>query len=100
MIGGQVATLAYELRVADRVRFTGPVRDLPAVLPALDVLVCASREEGFGLAAVEAMAAGVPSDADGTRARRSLACDTVIDHPLNVSGWDRRVLSGVVTEFA
>jgi Glycosyl transferases group 1 len=58
--GGQVATLAYELRVADRVRFTGPVRDLPAVLPALDVLVCASREEGFGLAAVEAMAAGVP----------------------------------------
>ncbi len=57
---GQVATLARQLSIADRVTLTGPVRDLPAVLPALDVLVCASREEGFGLAAVEAMAAGVP----------------------------------------
>lgn len=58
--GEQVATLTRQLSVADRVTFTGPVRDLPAVLPGLDVLVCASREEGFGLAAVEAMAAGVP----------------------------------------
>lgn len=58
--GGEVATLARQLSIADRVTFTGPVRDLPVVLPGLDVLVCASREEGFGLAAVEAMAAGVP----------------------------------------
>jgi glycosyltransferase involved in cell wall biosynthesis len=56
----EVATVARELGIAHRVVFTGHVRDVPAVLPALDVLVCASREEGFGLAAVEAMASGVP----------------------------------------
>ncbi|MGH3998793.1 MAG: glycosyltransferase [Pseudonocardiaceae bacterium] len=58
--GSQVTALTDRLGVADRVRFAGHVRDVPTILPALDVLVCASREEGFGLAAVEAMAAGVP----------------------------------------
>ncbi len=58
--GPLVADLAGELGVADQVSFTGAVNDVPALLPALDVLVCASREEGFGLAALEAMAAGVP----------------------------------------
>lgn len=58
--GKQVTALAHELGVADRVTFTGHVTDVPTALPALDALVCASREEGFGLAAVEAMAAGVP----------------------------------------
>lgn len=56
----EVAALGHGLGLADRVVFAGHVDDASALLPALDVLVCASREEGFGLAAVEAMAAGVP----------------------------------------
>lgn len=58
--GAEVAALTHELGLADRIVFAGHIGDASALLPALDVLVCASREEGFGLAAVEAMAGGVP----------------------------------------
>jgi glycosyltransferase involved in cell wall biosynthesis len=58
--GLDVARLAQDLEVANRVVFAGHRHDVTIVLPALDVLVCASREEGFGLAVVEAMAARVP----------------------------------------
>lgn len=52
----------------DRIRFLGecdedgegPVPGVPALLSALDVFVSTSREESFGLAAVEALAAGLP----------------------------------------
>lgn len=55
-----VEALAHNLGVADRVTFTGHVADSPSVLRALDILVCASREEGFSLVVLEAMAAGIP----------------------------------------
>jgi len=57
--------------------FTGYVRDVPAVLAALDVIVCASHEEGFGLAVVEAIAAGVP-----VVSTRCGGPDDVIEHGL------------------
>jgi glycosyltransferase involved in cell wall biosynthesis len=57
---GQVEALARGLGVADRVTFAGHVTDSVSVLPGLDVLVCASREEGFSLAVLEAMASGIP----------------------------------------
>ncbi|MFD6420143.1 glycosyltransferase [Streptomyces sp. NPDC060194] len=57
--------------VADRVLLTGacvdpapadapPGSDLPALLAAMDVLVSNSPDEAFGLAVVEALAAGLP----------------------------------------
>ncbi|GHJ29448.1 glycosyl transferase [Streptomyces hygroscopicus subsp. sporocinereus] len=63
--------LAARLGVADRVRLLGerdgavaPADDRPAGLPgllaAMDVLVSPSEEEAFGLAALEALAAGLP----------------------------------------
>jgi glycosyltransferase involved in cell wall biosynthesis len=55
-----VAALARDLGVADRVVSTGHLDDASAALSGLDVLVSSSREEGFGLALVEAMAAGIP----------------------------------------
>lgn len=55
-----VEKLARNLGVSAEVMFAGHIREAAAYLPALDVLVCASREEGFGLAVLEAMAAGVP----------------------------------------
>lgn len=45
---------------AERVHWFGFRRDIPSVMRALDVLAFPSYMEGFGLAAVEAMAAGVP----------------------------------------
>ena len=48
------------LGLGERVRFQGFQRDLRDVYAALDVLVIASRNEGVPIAALEAMAAGVP----------------------------------------
>jgi glycosyltransferase involved in cell wall biosynthesis len=47
--------------VEGRVRFLGKRDDVPAVLAALDVFVLSSRADTFGVAAVEAMMAGVPA---------------------------------------
>ncbi|MEU7422873.1 glycosyltransferase [Streptomyces sp. NPDC040750] len=60
---------ALRAGVADRVLFTGerpyvadgsPGPDLPALTSAMDVLAAPSPEEAFGLAVVEALAAGLP----------------------------------------
>lgn len=53
-------TLALETGVSDRVCFLGMRTDVPALLKAADIVVQSSHIEGFGLAAVEAMAAGKP----------------------------------------
>jgi glycosyltransferase involved in cell wall biosynthesis len=52
--------LVAQLGVARAVRFTGQRTDVPRVLDALDVFVHPSRREPFGLAVLEAMAAGKP----------------------------------------
>uniref|UniRef100_A0AAU3H6K5 D-inositol 3-phosphate glycosyltransferase n=1 Tax=Streptomyces sp. NBC_01401 TaxID=2903854 RepID=A0AAU3H6K5_9ACTN len=61
--------LAARLGATGRVRFLGECGatgaagappGVPAVLSAVDTFVSASREESFGLAAVEALAAGLP----------------------------------------
>jgi glycosyltransferase involved in cell wall biosynthesis len=53
-------TLADELGIASRVRFLGKRMDVPQLLKAADVYVQPSLWEGFGIAALEAMAAGKP----------------------------------------
>jgi glycosyltransferase involved in cell wall biosynthesis len=47
-------------RCADRVHFTGELRDVSSVLQGADLLVLNSRQEPFGLVLVEAMASGTP----------------------------------------
>ncbi|MCI0342733.1 MAG: glycosyltransferase [Planctomycetales bacterium] len=56
----EIAALARELGVADRVRFLGQRDDVPRLLPAFSVVALPSRGEGLPRALVEAMAAGVP----------------------------------------
>lgn len=48
------------LELADRVRFLGRREDKPELLAACDALVLPSRREGLGVAALEAMACGLP----------------------------------------
>lgn len=55
-----LARLAARLGLARRVVFAGERRDVPSVLAAMDLFVCPSLYEGFGIAIVEAMAAGRP----------------------------------------
>ncbi|MEU1127910.1 glycosyltransferase, partial [Streptomyces sp. NPDC005899] len=58
--------LAVRLGAAERIRFLGECGTgdgplgVPGLLGAMDVFVSASREESFGLAVVEALAAGLP----------------------------------------
>ena len=46
--------------LSDRIILHGVVHDIPSFLSNMDVFVLASRREGFGLAAVEALAGGLP----------------------------------------
>ncbi|KAA3653632.1 MAG: glycosyltransferase family 1 protein [Calditrichaeota bacterium] len=64
---------ANTLNVAACVRFTGFVADIPVALGALDLVAIPSLREGFGLALVEAMAAGKPIVASNVGGMRELA---------------------------
>ncbi|MEV5144082.1 glycosyltransferase [Streptomyces sp. NPDC052727] len=79
---GALRRTARQAGVADRVLFTGerpyvpdgsPGPDLPALAAAMDVLAAPSPEESFGLAVVEALAAGLPV--------RYASCPAVEDLP-------------------
>jgi glycosyltransferase involved in cell wall biosynthesis len=48
------------LGLGDRLRFLGQVTDVPALLAAADAAVLPSLQEGLGVAALEALAAGRP----------------------------------------
>ena len=69
--------LAGRLGVADRVELLGRVdqAELPALLRSADVAVCAPWYEPFGMAAVEAMACGLPVVASAVGGQ----IDTVLD---------------------
>jgi len=54
----QLCEMVNEMKVADHIRFTGFVNELPSKLSAFDVVVVPSQNEAFSLALVEAMAAG------------------------------------------
>ncbi len=57
---GTVRAQIERLQLTDQVSFVGHVTEPAALVAGSRMLVCASREEGFGLAIVEAMALGVP----------------------------------------
>ena len=54
------AELAKDLKIDDRVVFTGFKQDVPEVLTLFDIFVLPSRDEGLGTSILEAMAAGLP----------------------------------------
>ncbi|MEZ5394700.1 MAG: N-acetyl-alpha-D-glucosaminyl L-malate synthase BshA [Bryobacterales bacterium] len=52
--------MADELGVRDRIYFVGSDNEVEQLLPVLDLFLLPSEQESFGLAALEAMACGVP----------------------------------------
>lgn len=53
--------LAQQLGVADSIRFLGGLGDVLPLLRAADAFMMPSRYEGFGIAAIEALATGLPA---------------------------------------
>lgn len=78
-LSDSLAALHSELELGDRFRFLGLVRDIPEFLAGLDIFVISSRKEGFSIACVEAMAAGLP-----IVATRSGGPETIVEQ--NVTG--------------
>jgi glycosyltransferase involved in cell wall biosynthesis len=56
----EAEALATELKIGERVQFLGLVDDVCDILPFADAMVVSSESESFGLAALEALACGVP----------------------------------------
>ncbi|MGW4966318.1 glycosyltransferase [Nonomuraea sp. NPDC004186] len=75
--------LAREAGAGDRVIFAGESPDVGALMMAMDVLAAPSVEETFGVAVVEALAAGLPVLYD--------ACPAVEDLPPGSAPGARRV---------
>lgn len=75
---GETAQLTTQARAAgfeDRVVFTGPRPDVPALLTAFDLLVHLPADEAFGLALAEAMATGLPAVATAIGGCREVVRD-------------------------
>jgi hypothetical protein len=66
----ELEDLVVELSLTERVFFLGTRADIPEVMNACDLVIQSSHWEGFGLVAVEAMAAGkviIASDVNGLK---------------------------------
>lgn len=66
----ELEDLVVELSLTERVVFLGTRNDIPEVMHACDLVIQSSHWEGFGLVAVEAMAAGkviIASNVDGLK---------------------------------
>lgn len=72
----ELRTLAAQLGLEDSILFTGIRRDVPDLLPAFDVSCLSSVHEGVPMAAIEAMAAGIPMVATDCGALRDIIIDT------------------------
>jgi L-malate glycosyltransferase len=70
-------SLVAELGVHDAVSISGWRDDMPAALSSLTLFVSAARSEPFGLAIVEAMAAGLPIVATASEGAREIIEDRV-----------------------
>ena len=86
----EVEAEVERLGLRDRVRFAGFVPDgeLPVLVGASLALVHPSRDEGFGITPIEAMAAGVPALASAVGSVPEVAGDAaVLLDPDDAEGW-------------
>ena len=87
--------LADELHVSDRVHLLGMRTDAPNLLKACDVVIQSSHIEGFGLAAVEGMAAGKPVVASNVQGLAQVVEGAGILFPHE----DEKALAGTVQQL-
>lgn len=68
--------LSKTLEVSDRIHFLGYRPDVPSLLKSSDIVVIPSAWEGFGLVAVEGMAAGKPVIASSVKGLKEIVENT------------------------
>jgi glycosyltransferase involved in cell wall biosynthesis len=81
--------------VTQKVHFHGQIDDIPTFLNPLDLYVQSSNWEGFGLSAVEAMAAGLPCLATNVN-----GLNNVVDEQYLFEVGDAQYLAGLVQKFS
>lgn len=69
--------LANRLRISERVRFLGTCKNIPEVITAFDIGVVPSRQESFGIAALEIMRMKKPVVCSGVEGLAELVTDGV-----------------------
>lgn len=81
--------LAESVGVSDRVHWMGNSNDIASDIHCIDIFVMPSITEGFGMAAIEAQAAGLPSVvSDGVPAIIDIGLDMVsFVRPYDVNAW-------------
>lgn len=92
------AEIRERLAGAPRVHWLGFREDVPALMAALDVLAVPSHWEGFGLVAVEALAAGTPVVAGRASSLTELVTDGVGGRLVPIR--DPEALASVLIELA
>lgn len=86
--------LAKELGVEGKVIFPGQCRDMDAFYSGIDMFLLPSTYEGFGLALVEAQAAGLPCLASSSVCQEANPTQEVVFAPLDdESAWEAAMLS-------
>ncbi len=66
----EMKRLAFQMKLTERIHFLGVRTDVERIIKTCDIIALSSHWEGFGLVAVEGMAAGKPvivSNVDGLR---------------------------------
>ena len=98
-LGPRLHRSAEQLGIGHRTTFLGTRRDVPLLLPGLDVSCLSSVHEGVPIALIEAMAAGVPIVASDCGAVRDIVEDGEQGYLIPVGDVDRfadrlRLLAG------
>ena len=87
---------AKDLKINDRVMFTGSRSDIPSLLSAMDSFVLPSLYEGLGIVLIEAMASGLPCIFTSTIPKEVNVSPSLV-HRLSLdtpdSEWAKEILS-------
>lgn len=82
-----VKFLAEELKLTDKIIFTGFRKDTPEILAAMDIFVFPSHAEAFGIALVEAMSMGKPTICSNSDGVLDIAVNDVTSYLFEKQNW-------------
>ena len=88
--------LAKELKINNQFHLLGYRKDIPEILKCADIFIFPSLREGLGLAALEALASGLPLIIADNRGSREFAINnynSYVVEPTNVESYKNSIIS-------